>query len=37
LAVRDGDVAPVPEPTSILLFGVGILGLARFGRKKLVK
>jgi hypothetical protein len=36
LAVRDGDVmaAPVPEPTSILLFGSGLVGFAGYIRKK---
>jgi len=28
---------PVPEPTTILLFGAGLVGLARFGRKKFKK
>ena len=38
LAVRSGDVAapspaPIPEPTTILLLGSGILGLLGFRRK----
>ena len=33
-AVRDGDViAPIPEPTTILLLGTGIAGLAGFRRR----
>ncbi|MEJ2104431.1 MAG: PEP-CTERM sorting domain-containing protein [Ignavibacteriaceae bacterium] len=28
---------PVPEPTTMLLFGAGLLGLAGFGRKKFKK
>ena len=29
--------APVPEPTTMLLFGIGLIGLISFGRKKLKK
>ena len=32
-AVRDGDIAAIPEPSTALLFGVGLLGLA--GRRRL--
>ena len=28
------DTAPVPEPTTIFLFGLGIVGIAVFGRKR---
>ena len=31
------DVVPVPEPASMFLFGAGLLGLAAFGRKKIMK
>jgi hypothetical protein len=40
LAVRPGEVAytnPVPEPTTILLFGIGLLGLAGVSRKKKIR
>lgn len=32
-----GKVAPVPEPTQMLLFGSTLIGLASVGRKKLLK
>lgn len=36
-AVRPGDVAPVPEPATILLLGTGLIGIAGIGRKKFKK
>ena len=32
----DAGISPVPEPTTMLLLGSGLIGLARFGRKKLL-
>jgi hypothetical protein len=32
IAVRDGDIVPIPEPSTALLFGVGLLGLAGWRR-----
>ncbi len=32
-AVRDGDVAAVPEPTTLLLLGLGIVGLGAMRRR----
>ncbi len=31
------DIAPIPEPANMLLLGSGLIGLARFGRKKFSK
>ncbi len=31
------SVKPVPEPSTVLLFGLGFVGLIGFGRKKLFK
>lgn len=33
-AVRDGDVASIPEPTTFLLIGSGLLGFVFFGMKR---
>jgi hypothetical protein len=31
------ETVPVPEPATMLLFGIGFVGLAVFGRRKYVK
>jgi hypothetical protein len=36
-AVRDGDVAPVPIPSTLLLLGSGLAGLVGIGRKRFRK
>lgn len=33
----DSEFTATPEPTTLLLFGTGLLGLAAFGRKKFMK
>jgi hypothetical protein len=37
ITVGDGGPAPVPEPSTMILLGSGLLGLAAFSRKKLKK
>ncbi len=34
-AVRDGDVAAVPLPGAVWLFGAGLAGLLGYGRRRL--
>lgn len=34
LAVRSGQVSLAPEPTTMLLFGVGLLGIAGVNRRR---
>jgi hypothetical protein len=36
-AVEGGKIDVVPEPTTMLIFGTGLVGLAGFGRKKFKK
>lgn len=34
LTLNAGGVSPVPEPATVLLFGIGFVGLAAYGKKK---
>lgn len=36
LLIVTNEVAPVPEPATMMLLGAGLIGLAAFGRKRLV-
>ena len=31
------SIAPIPEPATMFLLGIGLIGIAAFGRKKLFK
>ena len=37
MVVGVSDVKPIPEPATMLLLGSGLIGIARFGRKKLFR
>lgn len=35
VGMDDGTFSPVPEPGTMILFGIGLIGLARFGRQQI--